>query len=243
MGWIRRLRNTVLGSDVNETFDDEARFHLEQRIDDYVKSGMPYEQAEAEARRRLGNLTLALERTRDADTLRWLDDFGQDLRYAIRMLRKNPGFTLAGVLTLALGIGANTAIFSLINVLLLHQLPVINPEQLVLVADPSRGSDLPPGVPNQLPFMWNYRMWEQIRQRPDLFQSACGYFYSRFDLASGGETEFVDGLYVSGGFFQALGVSTTVGRVLTDADDRSEAAAGRVAVIGHDFWQRRFGSA
>ena len=111
---------------------------------------MPYEQAEAEARRRLGNLTLARERTRDADTLRWLDDFGQDLRYAIRMLRKNPGFTLAGVLTLALGIGANTAIFSLFNVLFLHQLPATNPEQLVLVADPSRGSDLPLSPPDGL---------------------------------------------------------------------------------------------
>ncbi len=243
MGWIRRLRNTVLGSDLDETFDDEARFHLEHRIDDCVKSGMPYEQAEAEARRRLGNLTLARERTRDADTLRWLDDFGQDLRYAARMLRKNPGFAFAGVLTLALGIGVNTAIFSLINGLLLHRLPVSNPEQLALIVDPSRGGNLPPGVPNLMPFMWNYRIWEQIRQRPDLFQSACAYFYSRFDLSAGGETEFIDGLYVSGGFFRTLGVSTAVGRVLTDADDQREAVASRVAVIGHDFWQRRFGGA
>src|SRR5579862_3862619 len=160
MGWLRRLRNTILGSDLDQTFGEEARFHLEQRIGDYVKSGMPLEHAERAARRRLGNLTLAREQSRDADTFRWLDDSVRDVRYAARMLRKNPGFTGAAVATLALGIGANAAIFSLINSLMLHRLPVQHPEQLVLIADPSRGSELPPGVPNQLPFTWNYLLWE-----------------------------------------------------------------------------------
>src|SRR5262249_45744895 len=86
-----------------------------------------------------------------AVTIRWLDNLGQDVRYAARLLRKSPGFTLAVVLTLAFGIGANTAVFSLTNALLLQRLPVRNPERLVLVADPTRGSDQPPGVPNLLP--------------------------------------------------------------------------------------------
>src|SRR5262245_24679305 len=139
MGWVRRFRNTILGSNLDATFADEARFHLEARIDDYLKSGMTYEQAVVEARRRFGNLTWAQELTRDADTLRWLDDLGRDLRYAARMVRNNPGFSFAVVLTLALGIGANTAVFPLINGLLLHRLPVRNPERLLLIADLSRG--------------------------------------------------------------------------------------------------------
>ena len=95
--------------------------------------------------------------------IRWLDELAQETRYAARLLRKNPGFTLAVVLTLAFGIGANTAVFSLIDALLLQRLPVRNPERLVLVADPTRGSNTPPGVPNLLSFMWNTRLWDAIR--------------------------------------------------------------------------------
>src|SRR5262249_21754938 len=154
----------------------------------------------------------------------------QDARHAARLLRKSPGFTAAVGLTLAFGIGANTAVFTLISGLLLQRLPVKDPDRLVLVADPSRGANLPPGVPNTLPFMWSYRMWDAIRQRPELFDHAGGFLYSRFDLASGGPTELVDGLYASGGFFDTLGVSALVGRALADADDR-DAAVSRVAVI------------
>jgi hypothetical protein len=154
--------------------------------------------------------------------VRRVDDLGQDLRQAGRLLRRSPGFTLAVVLTLALGIGANTAVFSLIDGLLLHRLPIEDPDRLVLVADPSRGSDLPPGVPNQLPFMWSYRVWDEIRRRPELFERARGFFQTRFNLAASGPSELVDGMYVSGEFFDMLGVRAATGRTLTDADDRRD---------------------
>jgi predicted permease len=167
-----------------------------------------------------------------------------DFRLAVRSLRAAPVVSAVTILTLALAIGANTAIFSLVNALLVRSLPVRHPEQLVLVADPSRGLDLPPTVPNQLTYMWNYPMWAQVHQRPELFEGAFGYFYSRLNLASGGETEFVDGLYASGRFFETLGVRTILGRTLTDEDDQRDGGpAGPVAVISHGFWQRRFGGA
>src|SRR5688500_18841943 len=90
--------------------------------------------------------------------------------------------------------------------------------------------------------MWNHRMWSEIQRRPELFDGAFGYFYSRFNLASGGETNFVSGLYVTGGFFETLGVPASMGRTLTRADDiRGGGLGGPAAVITHGFWQRQFG--
>ena len=142
MGWLRRFRNTILRSNLDEDFAAEARLHLEERIDEYVKSGMTYDQARREGHRRLGNLTLAREQTRDVDTLRWLADIGQDGRYALRQLRRNSGFALAAILTLTLGIGATTAVFSVVDTVLLRPLSYADSSRLVMIDEwtPSVGS-------------------------------------------------------------------------------------------------------
>jgi predicted permease len=152
----------------------------------------------------------------------------QDLRLAVRQLRASPLVSAVAILSLALGIGANTAIFSIVNSLLLRPLPVRQPQQLVSL---TQGS-------------WTNPIWEQIRDRPELFDGAFAWSATRFNLASGGETEFVDGLWASGGMFETLGVNPILGRTFTASDDRRGGGPdGPVAVISYEFWQRRFGGA
>src|SRR5256885_9847345 len=158
-----------------------------------------------------------------------------DLRLAIRSLRATPVVTAVAVVSLALGIGANTAIFSLVNSLLLRALPVKAPQQLVLVTEnPAEGIS-----------SWTHPIWEQIRDRREtLVDDAFAWNNTRFNLSKGGETEFVDGLWASGGMFDALGVAAMLGRTFTPADDRRGGGPdGPVAVISYSFWQRRFGGA
>jgi putative ABC transport system permease protein len=217
---------------------DEIEFHLSEEADERAADGIAREEAMLAARRNFGNVSVIREATREVWGWGFAERLVQDLRYAVRMLRRHPGYSAVAVLTLALGIGANTAVFSLVNGMLLRPLPAADPERLVLIAaaDPAR-----PGAPS---FGWSYPMWDQIRRRPALFDGAFAYFYSRFNLAAGGETAFVDGLWVSGGFFETLGVSAALGRTLTDADDRrGGGAGGAAAVISHDLWQRRFNGA
>jgi putative ABC transport system permease protein len=161
----------------------------------------------------------------------------QDLRLAIRALRSTPVVTGVAILSLALGIGANTAIFSLVNSLLLRALPVVEPQRLVTVASP-RAVELG-GTGG-----WSYPVWEQVRERPQLFDSVVAWGTQRFNLAQGGETQFIDGLLTSGSYFRVLGVPALLGRTITDADDRRGGGPdGAVAVISYGFWQRRFGGA
>ena len=165
----------------------------------------------------------------------WLADGDRDIRYAIRTLRRSPGFTLVAVLTLALGIGANTAMFSIVNSLLLRTLPVDRPDRLVLLLS---NPTVTPASPFSNP------VWEQIRDRHgDLFQTSFAFSRrtTRFNLAAGGPTEFVDGIFASGRYFEALGVRPVLGRTFTSDDDRRGGGAdGAVAVISDRLWQRRF---
>jgi len=169
---------------------------------------------------------------------RWEDEMIQDLRFGVRMLLKNPSFTFVAVVSLALGIGANTAIFQLLDAVRLRSLPVKNPRELaevrILDMDGARGnfSSWHPTVTNPI--------WEQIRQRQEPFSGLSVWATDGFNLTQGGEVRTAQGLWVSGEFFNVLGVKPELGRVFTAADDRRGSGAPGV-VISHAFWQGEYG--
>jgi putative ABC transport system permease protein len=209
--------------------DAELQDHLERQTADYVRAGF----GEAEARRRaridLGGLEQVKEECRDARGTRLLEDLGQDLVYGVRVLRRSPAFTLVAVLSLALGIGANTAIYTLVDSLVLRSLPVRDPVRLVRLEGGS----------------WTNPIWEEVRARQaEILESAAAFSDTRFDLAKGGEAEFAGGFFASGAFFEVVGVPAILGRTFTHEDDRRGGGSeGPVAVISYSFWQRRFGGA
>ena len=158
------------------------------------------------------------------------DDVLQDVRYALRALCSSPGFSAIAILSLALGIGANTAIFSLINAVILKTLPVSHPEQLVqLVMKTENGTT------------FTNPIWEQVRDRQDVFSGAFAYSPNRLNLAVGGEVRNASTSWVSGDFFRTLGVNPLRGRTITAADDTRGCSA--IAVLSYGFWQREYGGA
>ena len=162
----------------------------------------------------------------------------QDLRYALRLLRLNPGFAAVVILSLALGIGANTAIFQLIDAIRMRALPVQNPQELAIIkiADRKWGSGRFTG---RWPSLSN-PLWEQIRERQEAFSGIAAWSANTWNLAAGGEVRNAQALYVSGDFFGVLGVPAAMGRVLRPEDDRPGCAAP-AAVISHAFWQGEYG--
>ena len=154
------------------------------------------------------------------------------LRDAYRALIASPIVSAVAILSLALGIGANTAMFSILDSLLLRSLPVKNPEQLAIIAlQTGRAS-------------WTNPIWEAIRRRDELFDGAFAWSSTRFNLAPGGEAEYVDGVWTSGRYFEVLGIDSVLGRTLNPTDDtRGGGSDGPVAAISYEFWQRRFGGA
>jgi putative ABC transport system permease protein len=167
-----------------------------------------------------------------------LESTMQDMRYGIRQLRQSPGFTLVAVLSLALGIGANTAIFQLIDAIRLKMLPVHNPQELVSI-DFERDS-MRAGWFSTRSARLTYAQWDQIRAQQQVFTGVLAWSAARFNLANGGEARPAEGLYVSGEFFRNLGVNAVIGRTFTAQDD-SETCGGAGAVLSHSFWQREFG--
>src|SRR4029450_6838172 len=189
--------------------------------------------SEAEARRRArlecGGREQAKEECRDARGTRLVSDLAQDLRYGLRVLRKSPGFTFVAIASLPLGIGANPAIFTLVDSLLLRALPVRDPGALVRLKDGS----------------WTNPIWEAIRERaPQLVESAAACSDTQLDLASGGEAQLAQAFYASGGFFDVVGVPAMLGRTFTpNGERRGGGGAGPVAVLSYAFSQRRYGGA
>jgi predicted permease len=207
--------------------DAELGDHLERATADYRRAGMSEAEALRRARLDLGGPEQVKEACRDARGTRLLEDLGQDVGYGLRVLRKSPGFTLVAVASLALGIGANTTIFTLVDSLVLRSLPVREPSRLVRLEGGS----------------WTNPIWEQIRERQhEILGTAAAYWDTRLDLAKGGEARYVEGMFASGAFFDVMGVPAILGRTFTlDDDRRGGGPDGSVAVISYAFWQRRFG--
>jgi putative ABC transport system permease protein len=213
--------------------DDEIRFHLSEEAEDQITSGLSADDARAAAKRDFGNVALIRETTREAWGWSSAERLILDVRYGYRALKGTPVVSFVAIFSLALGIGANTAIFSVLDTLLLRSLPVEAPGQLVLLGD---------GTGRRVE--WTNPIWEEVRNRPELFDGAFAVSSQRFNLALHGETAFVDGLWASGSMFDVLGVPAMLGRTFTQADDRPGGGQdGPVAIISHAFWQRRFGGA
>ena len=231
---LRRLSYLLRHRRFEADLAEEMAFHRVMKQQELEEGGLGPREAAFASRRALGSVALAQNRSRDVWLPHWLQGLGQDFRLAVRTLAATRLVTTVVVLSLALGIGANTTIFSLVNSLLLRSLPIPEPERLVTITTP-RGINLgfTPG--------WPYVVWQQVRDR-QLFEGAVAWSPVRFNLAPGGETQFVNGLWVDGSFFRTLGVPAVLGRLFTDADDqRGGGADGAVAVISYGFWQRHFG--
>ena len=212
---------------------EEIREHLEEKIEELVARGMSRKEASYAARREFGNVTLVEEDSRAVWQWPTVESFFADLRYGARILHKTPALTCVALLSLALGIGANTAIFSLMDGLMLRPLPVQKPEELLQVLRTN-----PSGEPGA---SFTNKVWEQIRDTQDVFSGALAWWSDRFDLAKGGEAHYAKGLYVSGDYFRVLGIRPAAGRLISLSDDRRGCPG--VAALSYGFWREHFGGA
>src|SRR5689334_6490812 len=244
-----RLRGIGLSPVREAEIVDEVAQHLRDRYESHMSNGASPQEAERQIAAELNERVLARE-LRDIER-RWSEpvtlgaerpDFWsglwQDVRYGARVLRMNPAFTAVCVLSLALGIGANTAIFQLIDAVRMRTLPVKNPQELAIVRIKDRhwNSGEFHGPFSDL----TNPMWQAIRERQQGFSGIFAWGGNTLNLNTGGQTQYARGMWVSGDFFNVLGITPILGRVFTDADD-VKGCASPGAVISYSFWQRYYG--
>ena len=213
--------------------EEEMRFHLEMQIEQNLEAGMEKEEANYAARRQFGNQTWLKEASREMWSLIWIETLIQDLRYGARKLRKNPGFTLIAIITLALGIGANTAMFSVVDAVLIRPLPYADAGRLVMVWDDARLTDT-------AKFYTTPAEWNEWRRQNTVFTDIAATQPGQVTLSNYGEPEELQGRKVTGNFWDILGVQSLIGRLFNEDEDKQ---GMRVAVISYALWQRRFGAA
>jgi len=232
------LRGLFRKKQVDREMDEELREYLEAAVAEKIRRGMTREQATRAARIELGSPESVKEQVRAASWESFIETLWQDLKFGVRVLRFNPGFAAAAILSLALGIGANTAIFQLLDAIRLRTLPVKNPQELSTVHIADRNGATGSFV-TRYPDL-TYPVWEQIRAQQQAFSGLFAWGPTTFNISPGGEVHNVQGLWVSGEFFDVLGIEPERGRLLSPSDDRKGCAASGV-VISHSFWQRGFG--
>jgi len=245
-----RLRSLFRRARVEEELDDELRFHQEQQADKYMRAGMSREEALRRIRLDFGGIDQVKEDCRDARGVSLLESLAQDLRYGLRMLGKSPAFTAVIILTLALGIGANTAIFTLVDAVMLRSLPVRDPQQLVVAQWSARTGPQRLGMStfgdcihnreDTIGCVLSYPMFQQIRKQTGVLADVMAFVGPfQMDLSGNGAAAIAQGELVSGSYFQTLGVSAATGRTLMPEDEKPGAAP--VAVLDYGYWQRVFG--
>lgn len=227
MRWLDKIRHRVLSVVAKPKADaelcDELQFHIHQQTEEFMKQGMPTEEARNAALRDLGGVAQIEEQCRESRRVNWLEHAHQDLRFALRTWRKSPGFTMVLVMTLALGIGANTAIFSLIDGILLRPLPFSHPKQLV---NAGYTGPVPEGA------------FIEFQQRLKDTEIAADT-WSGFNLKVDGNAVRINGSEVSFNWFSLLGVSALKGRIFHRGDEFP--GQDNIAIIGYNLWQTRFG--
>ncbi|HUR22011.1 MAG TPA: ABC transporter permease, partial [Vicinamibacterales bacterium] len=216
----------------------ELQSYIDLETDDNIARGMSPSDARSAAFRKLGNRTLVLEEVYIMNTLGWLDTTWRDLRYGMRVLVRQPMFAIVAIASLALGVGANTAIFQLIDSVRLRTLPVEAPQQLARVSVDA-GDNGRTGRFTSRYSQLTYPLFEQIRDRQQSFSNLAAWGPMRVDLSSSGESRPAQGMWVSGNFFSTLGISPMAGRLIGPQDDRPDCATP-AAVISYPFWQREY---
>ena len=227
-----RIRGFVFRDRVDNDFDRELQSHLDMLAEENVRRGMAPEEARRSARLRLGGVSQIKESDHELRSLPALETLVADVRYALRTLRKSPGFTAVAILSLTLGIGANTAIFTVIDGLLLKSLPVKEPERLAMLTDPDKRG---------LGSLYCYRAYTELRERNAVFSGllARSAYYRQFYVSiDGSRVEMAPGELVSGNYFAVLGVNPYIGRTFSPEDERPP--GNDVAVLSYGYWRERF---
>jgi predicted permease len=217
--WLRRGARA-------QDLQEEMQIHLELKVQEHLARGISPDEAQHQARRDFGNLNLASERSREAWGFVQLENIGRDLAYAVRQFAKHPGFTMVVVLTLALAIGANSAIFSVVNAFLLKSLPVSHPEELVKIGIRPAGEFEQPS-------------YEYLRDHQKSLAGLIAWDDGNIAIVIDGKASVVTVDYLSGNFYSLLGVELFAGRTFTPTDDGAGAPA--VSIISYEFWRQRFG--
>jgi predicted permease len=231
LNWLRRRK-------LESGLDRELHYHLDRRISDLMRTGLPEWEARRQATLELGGLTQIQEEVRDVWLTRWLRDFAYDLRFSARSFLRTPSFTATAVLSFTLGIGATTAIYSLVDQVLLHALPVHQPERLVLID--WKGDPVANGFGSRN--LMSYPICRDLDRQRQFFEGVFCRALTTVNLSTGGDHKPAAAEIVSGTYFPVLGVSAALGRVFENDDDGTP-NANPVVVLSYDFWQTQLGSA
>ena len=233
MLWFRRLLNTLRRGRVDRDLRRELDFHIAERVDQLQAEGMPLDDARLAAQKQFGNALLIREETHETNNIGWVERLTHDLRVTLRMIRKSPGFALAAILTLALGIGATTAVFSVVNAVLIRPLPYPDPDTLVGVWHSAQFQGI---TSNNVRL--SSTMYLTYREHAETFADFGLWRSTRSSVTGLGDPEQVSALVVTYGTLPAVGVPPMLGRWFSASDD--DPGTAETVILSYGYWQRRF---